>query len=392
MVKDFFWWLFKENIVINLIYREFFTLFFSKKQAQYNLEQDDVISKEYIIEHYKNKQPRWAIKGYSSGTTNTPLTVYRSIPSIFLEEYIVKSYLKYIGVPLRPNIVILRGDNIKTTAQKFWIKMPFSQRLIMSSYHISEQTALAYFKALEQYKPHIIFAYPSSITLLAKYAQKLNWKPSWNLSGVLTSSENFSATNQKIVRTIFGQVYDHYGQAERVAVLQQCKQGNYHVRNDYSYVEFLVDEHGTKIVGTNLHNKSMPLKRYDTHDYIEGLNSEGSCICGNKSDYVKRILGRDDDYIILNDGRQIGRLDTAFKGVNGLIECQLEQTRLTELIVRYVPTLNANTSNLQLTIKQNLTQKLGNDINILFEQVNEVPRTKAGKFKSVIRSKAVSNA
>ena len=38
------------------------------------------------------------------------------------------------------------------------------------------------------------------------------------------------------------------------------------------------------------------------------------------SPFVKRILGRDDDYIVLRDGHQIGRLDVVFKGIEDLVE------------------------------------------------------------------------
>ena len=85
---------------------------------------------------------------------------------------------------------------------------------------------------------------------------------------------------------MFGNVFDHYGQAEWVAVLQQCKRGIYHVREDYSLVEFIPDEYGIKIIETNYHNTAMPLKRYDMHDYVEGINQGGLCFCGN----VVRLL------------------------------------------------------------------------------------------------------
>ena len=389
MLKDFLWWLLKENLVINYIYVNILPKMFTVPNKPIVLT-CPIQDKDSLLNKKRKSSYLFSIKGFTSGTTNKPMTVYRSFKSVLLEEYIIKSYLKTIGLPLKPKIAVFRGDNVEASNNVYWKKMPFTNRLILSSYHLSESTASSYLKKLEEYRPNIIMAYPSSITLLAKYAKKLNWQPNWELKGVFTSSETFSLDNQEIVRSVFGDVFDHYGQAERVAALQQCIKGNYHVREDYSFVEFFTDEHGTKIIGTNFHNKAMPLERYDTHDYVEGLNQEGFCLCGNTTPFVKRILGRDDDYLVLADGRQVGRLDVVFKGIEGLVECQLEQTLISNLVVRYVPELTSDINKLEHSIEENLRKRLGNGININFERVLEVPRTKAGKFRSVIRSKEIN--
>jgi len=350
-----------------------------------------LMSKEDIL---RRKKPFLAVKGYTSGTTNKPLTVYRSIKSILLEEYVIKSYWKKISIPLRPRIVVLRGDHVCDASNNqgpFWKKMPFSGRLMMSSFHISEVTFNSYLAAIEEYKPHVIMAYPSSILMLAKYAKKINWQPDWNLKAVFTSSELFKKDDLEIVSSVFGKVCDHYGQGERVAALQQCLTGNYHVRQDYSFVEFIEDKNGTKIVGSNFHNKAMPLIRYDTGDYVEGYHYETCCDCGDTSPYVRKIIGRDEDFILLPDGRQIRLLNVAFKGVIGLVECQLEQPSLNQLIVRYVPEYHFDIKPLEKTIESNLRKLLGDTLDFSFEKIDKIPRTKAGKFRSVIRDRTLDN-
>ena len=396
MIKDFIWWLTKENIVVNIIYRNYIYLLFPKKE-DFKLEGVALTSKDELVSNNTKSLKRnlLSIKGYTSGTTNKPMTVYRSLKSILLEEYIIKSLLKQVGVSVRPRIAIIRGDKINHATKNsgpFWKEMKFTKRLILSSYHISESNAQAYFDELTRYKPEVIFAYPSSITLLAKYALKLDWKPNWEVKAVITSSETFKLQDQVLAKKVFCNIFDHYGQAERVAVLQQCIHGNYHVRDDYSKVEFIADEHGLSIIGSNYHNKAMPLKRYNTKDYVIGLHQDASCLCGNRADYVEQVLGRDDDFVILSDGRQIGRLDVVFKEVKGLVECQVEQVSLTEIIIRLVPTLDCNIDTLKQTLHDNLEERLGVGFNFNYQIVNEVPRTKAGKFRSVIRNKELKVA
>ena len=396
LFKDFLWWLLKENSLVNFLYRELLVFLFPVNKQPVAVDAP-IIDKSTVLSAGKPRNAGIfpAIKGYSSGTTNQPLTVYRSFKSVLLEEYIIKSFYKKIHVPLRPRIAVIRGDRLKPGKGQhgeYWQKQFFSKRLLMSSYHISQSTFRDYLSALQSYRPDVIMAYPSSISLLAKFAKNIGWRADWKLAAVFTSSESFSRETQQLVREVFGNVFDHYGQAERVAALQQCLQGNYHVRQDYSRVEFIEDEHGIKIVGSNLHNKAMPLLRYDTHDYVKGLNSDKPCSCGNSAPYVEQILGRDDDYIILPDGSHIGRLDVAFKGISGLIECQLEQQALDSIIVRIVPEKSQDIQVLKDSITQNLQHYLGQELKLVFEVLAEIPRTRAGKFQSVIRSKDIPSA
>lgn len=386
IVKDFLWWLIKENRLVNAAYLSWGKRAFPKIN-HLGFPKDTPTTEKDDYFHAKPKSFP-AIKGYTSGTTNKPLTVYRSIKSILLEEYMIKSVLKQYNVPLRPRIAVLRGDHISDSdnTDKFSMKLPFTGRLILSSFHLGPETVDAYFAKLEQHKPDLIMAYPSSISLLAQLAEQRQWRPNWPISCVLTSSETFKQDKQALVRKIFGNVCDHYGQAERIAALQTCKEGKYHVREDYSLVEFIQDEYGFKIVGSNVYNKAMPMVRYDTGDYVSGIELSKPCACGLTSPYVEEILGRDDDYIILEDGRQIGRMDVAFKGIDDLVEAQLEQATLNKVIVRYVAYPNVEHKTLTQVIENSLRERLGSSIQYDFIALTELPRTQRGKFKSVIRN------
>lgn len=385
LIKDFFWWLLKDNWLVNLAYLKLGNKLLSPLKIPKDLKNLPLTTKE----DYLNATPqcRPFITGYSSGTTNQPLRVFRSLTSFLLEEYVLKSALHRSDIPLVPRIAVLRGDHVSDADNQsdFFVKLPFTRRLLLSSYHLGPKTAVQYFRKLEQHKPDVIKAYPSSIFLLAQLAEKLNWKPNWPIGCVFTSSETFSKDKQQLVRKIFGPVCDHYGQAERVAALQTCPEQNYHVREDYALVEFIQDEYGIKIVGTNHYNKAMPMFRYDTGDYVEGLHQSVCCPCGDPSVYVEEILGRDDDYVLLPDGRQIGRLDVAFKDIKGLIECQLEQSTLEHLIIRYVPYPDVNQEHLIQSLTDSLRERLGHSIEFEFVALDQLPRTERGKFKSVVR-------
>jgi phenylacetate-CoA ligase len=128
------------------------------------------------------------------------------------------------------------------------------------------------------------------------------------------------------------------------------------------------------------------MSRYDTGDYVEGLETESVCECGNPSPYVKQVLGRDDDYVILPDGRQIGRLDVAFKGIDGLLEAQIEQSAPDRIIIRYIGNEGCDHPVLTNKLENSLKERLGSSLSYEFTPVKDLPRTRRGKFKSVIRS------
>lgn len=385
-VKDFLWLLLKDNRWINWFYVNCLAMLFKARTIR--SAADAAITTKKSLLNNSIAKPLFAVTGYTSGTTNQPMTVYRSVKSIVLEEYMFKTFLARHHVPTNAKIAVLRGDMIKRAHENqppFWKKMPFTGRIFFSSFHLSAANVAAYLAQLEIEQPDMIMAYPSSITFLAKQAKLLGWNPNWKFYGVFTSSETFSPEHQQICREVFGKVYDHYGQAERVAALQQCEFGHYHVRDDYSWVEFVEDEFGTRIVGSNYHNSAMKLVRYDTGDYVEGLNTNGDCRCGDKSRYVLRILGRDDDYVVLADGRHVGRLDVAFKGISGLLECQLIQRNVELLDVHYVALPNTDSAQLEQQLISALRERLGSEITLKFVSQQSIPRTKAGKFRSVIR-------
>jgi len=389
IIRDFLWWLIRENRLVNWSYQHLASRLFPIQPIPASLSELPLTTKSDYLEA---KSAIWlSVEGFSSGTTNKPFKVHRSLKSILLEEYTIKSAFARYKVPLRPKIAVIRGDQpvrATETDGPFWMTLPFTGRLMMSSYHIGPKTSKQYFDKLSEFKPDAILAYPSSIALLAKLAKQQNWKADWPLRCILTSSETFKPDKQALVSEIFGNVIcDHYGLAERVAVLQSCPQGHYHVREDYGWVEFVNDEHGLKIVGTNIHNKAMPMPRYDTVDYVQGLNTQGNCPCGNPSPYVEQILGRDDDYVILPDGRQIGRMNLAFVGINGLVEAQIEQLEYDHIVVRFVAFPDVDMETLKSDITYNVRGRVGTEPALELVPMAALPRTSRGKFQSVVRSK-----
>lgn len=366
--------------------------YYKKGDLSLDINQFKLLTKEEIRQYKQQFRPVGlrkfiCLKGYTSGTTNQPLVLYRDFYSIMLERSMLLRHLHQVRQEKPKKIVAIRGHDLfpaRRNHSPYWVYNNMEGRLYLSSFHLSQKTAELYLDELSRFKPEFIFCYPSSIVFLAKAAQDLNYKVDWPLKAVVSSSETFRKVDRALVEKVFGLILDRYGQAERVALLEQCVKGNYHVRRDYSYVEFVKQGDKYEIVGTAFNNKAMPLIRYRTGDYVDKLPKVG-CSCGSSLPYVEEIAGRDDDLLYLPDGRVVGRMDVALKKMKGLLEAQIVQDKKGEVRVSYVPLASCkNVELLEKNLNQHLRRRLGNKLTIKYQRVNGIKRRARGKFRSVI--------
>ena len=401
--RDLGWLILKDNPIINLwvkycvnfdkLDRKKLDAFmrFASKNIFYS-NKPEFISKEDIRSGYDDLTKSYnypCSTGFTSGTTNTPLKLKRSLKSIIYDEACLKKHWYEQGAPLMPRIAILRGDVIE---QKhidnsiYWKESKLTRRLSMSSFHLSANTVQCYLEMLERFKPDIILAYPSSIAAFSRLVDLLDWKPSWDMTGVFTSGEHANPADRAITERVFSKVFDHYGAAERVARLQQCIYGNYHIKSGYSKVEFEEVDVKYEIVGTSYHNRAMPLVNYRTGDFINELPCDGQCKCGLSSSYVKSIEGRETGVIVSPSGRSFpfAGLSLIVWQVVGLSEAQYVQKSADEILIRYSTLSGCSSSELEEDFRKSVIHNLGNEFKISFEYMSEIPRNKSGKLNSVV--------
>lgn len=249
----------------------------------------------------------------TSGTSGTPLAITQSLSCVIREEAFVYRQLRWIGYHHGQRRAWLRGDIVCAARPRqpvYWCRDWAGNVLLMSSYHLADATIGRYIDALERFDPVVLHAYPSSVAALAAWLNGQGRRYCGAaLRGVMTSSETLDHTVRAQVQQAFGvPVFDWYGQAERVAAIGTCEHGRYHLLSDYSLAEVLDD---SEIVGTSLNNQAMPLARYRTGDTV--VPGAAACACGRVFPVVERVDGRQEQVIVLPDGRRIGRLDRVFQ-------------------------------------------------------------------------------
>ena len=343
----------------------------------------------FISSYYKNKQLKFI---HTSGTTGTPLKVVATKTSIQNNFAFFSRFLTWAGVSdIQPSATFAGRIIIpsKQNTPPFWRRNISMNNTLYSSYHISESSIPAYIKELERTNVAYIDSYPSSIFSIAQYINKYSIDHNIRPKAIITSSETLHQNQRHAIETAFEcKVYDQYGSAEMAAFICQCEEGSYHINPEYGIVEVLdknnkPTDYGVpgRLVCTGFLNYGMPLIRYDTGDTV--VLSDRKCDCGRCFPIVESIVGRTDDLIVTPSGRTIGRLDPVFKGLSSIRETQIVQEKYNKITVNLVKEAGFSSETAE-TLRNELIRRIGDDVEISINFVDHIPRTKSGKFRSVI--------
>lgn len=331
----------------------------------------------------------------TSGTTGTPLKLYlsRAMNHHWYALFEAR-WRRWYGLSRYENWAIVGGQPVVPTHTKrppYWIWNSALNQLYLSANHISAQNAEAYLDALQCYEITHIVAYTSSITYLAQQLQArgANAKLS-KLKAIVTNAEPVFEWQRSILEPVFGcPVYETYGMGEMVTAASADNKGRLRLWPEPGYLEVLDDDNdervgvGTigRLVATSLMNECMPLIRYQIGDR-SGLSSEEI----HESDPIQHpillpIQGRSSDMLITEDGRRVFWLNPIFYELP-VVEAQIQQDRIGEVIIRYVPATWFEDKTLG-EIEKRLIGKMGN-VTVNFEKMEKIPRGASGKFRPVI--------
>ena len=352
-------------------------------------ERIPAISKAVVRDNYsqfKARRAAWPVfKAHTSGSTGSPAVFLRDIQSISAEQAVSERYWGWSGWRPGRKRATLRGDVIVPVAQTqppFWKIDSFSNELLLSGYHLSDANLALYAGEIKKFGAEDLYAYPSTAHLLADFC--IRRETTLSFTAVYTSSEQlFDHQKETIEKAFTCRVFDWYGQAERVAGIGHCAHQNYHVMEDYSFVEFLpASDELHEVVGTSFHNRIMPLIRYRTGDLVE-LEADDSCACGLAFRRVKRISGRETACLRTPDGRFVSILNHIPRGVRHLREIQFVQDSLETIRLKVVTDETFSAADQALLLK-NAREHISHDIHFKVERVSHIERSRTGKFIPVV--------
>lgn len=335
-----------------------------------------------------HKRP-WTISGKTSGTTGTPLEIFRSFDSVVWENAFIHRHWHWSGFRKGMRRAMLRGDQVTSldqTEPPFWYVNKFDNQLLLSTRHLSLKTGPQFAHRLRSYAPHLLQAYPSAAFLLAQSLEAVG--ESLNIPFVYTGSEMLYPHQRELIEARLGHVVDFYGMAERVAFASECEHGNMHVNSDYSFVE-IVDDDGMPtngeghVVGTTYHNHLMPLVRYRLSDRTRWKS--GICPCGRNFPMIEQIQGKFEDMLYGSHQNPISPsiVTFAFKGVENIVLSQVAQVAAGEWEIRIVPGVHYCKHDGERIIA-NVLSMVDRNLKVRIALVAEIPRTDAGKYRWIV--------
>jgi phenylacetate-CoA ligase len=345
----------------------------------------------FLADGYNRRQ---LIPNETSGTSGIPMTLWVT-PTALRTWYALfeTRWRRWYGLSRHDRWGILGGQLVTPYAQTrppFWVWNAGMNQLYLSSFHISSQFASAYVQAIRKHRLVYLLGWASSLYEIARFAieQRLEIP---TLKAVLSNAEPLYPYQRDTIRLAFKcPVIDTYGQAENVCAASECAEGNLHLWPEVGRTEILSDESDQpvstgqigRLVATGLLNQAMPLIRYDFGDRASYSRQQSICSCKRTLPALGSIDGRIEDIIVTRDGRRLEGPANVFQESWPIWGAQIIQETLDRIRVCIVPAPRFD-KNCEKLLISGLHDRVG-DMEIVIEQVTEIPRSKSGKRKVIV--------
>jgi phenylacetate-CoA ligase len=300
-------------------------------------------------------------------------------------EHGVSLQARFYGIPLT-------GINFYKNKIKDW----FASRERFPVFDLSNKRLDEFIKRFATTQFVYINGYTSALVYFAQYCIENNIVLNQvcpSLEVCFPTSEMCTDIDKRTIEKGFGvRVAVEYGCAEMDIIAFEDKEGDWLISNENIYVEIVDDDDNKlpdgqegRIVLTSLHNKAIPLYRYDIGDIgiIDPVRK-------GKYQLLKKLTGRTNEFAILPSGRKVPAL-TFYYITKTLIQ---EQYRIKEFVIKQISTTRflfqyvsdrELSDEAKLAINNAMATYLETGLESAFEKVSTIQRGKTGKLKQFIR-------
>jgi len=292
-----------------------------------------------------------------------------------------------------PEIVVW-GSPIELTAQDRMrqIRDRLMRTELLSAFEMSESRLDDFITSICKKRPTMLFGYPSSLSLIARHAEKRGI--AMNDLGIkvafVTSERLYDHQRDDISRVFACPVANGYGGRDAGFIAHQCPQGGMHITAEDIIIE-IVDKdgsplpHGTagEVVVTHLATGDYPFIRYRTGDVA--VMSDKRCACGRGLPLLEEIQGRTTDFVVAADGTIVHGLAVIYpiRDIPGIAAFKVIQHTKEQMTVQIVPGEVCG-SEVEATITAGIKARLGQMVNVTVERVADIPRENSGKFRYIV--------
>lgn len=374
---------------------------FNPSQLRYfdDLEKIPYLTKNIIQEHIDElvstaipkKELRYSTTG---GSTGIPMGMYETPFVAIKEDAYIAHMWQRMGYSFHAKLAVLRGTYTGEKGLFYQHRERGREVLLLSSYHMTEETLPQYIAVLRKFKPEFMHVYASAIFILCDYMKQNHIEPFPSLKAVLVGSENVYPHQRALVEEVLHcRLFSHYGHSERACLAGECeKSTDYHIFWQYGYTELLnangqpVSKEGEpgEIVATTFDHFGMPLIRYKTMDIAE--NTLRTCECGRNYKLISRVKGRLQEVLVTKSGRYISMaaINMHSDVFDHVAQFQFYQDNPDFCIFNVIRKADYTQADEQ-NIYHELKKKLGEELDLQIRYVEEIPRTPSGKYRFLIQ-------
>ena len=301
--------------------------------------------------------------------------------SWFNLSFNISKQARFYGIPLD-----------KKGCYKERFKDVLSKRFRFSVFDLSDSAFKKHLDTFQSTEFDYINGYTSPIVQFAKFLERENIilkSVCPTLKICVVTSEMLFEADKKLMEIQFGvPVINEYGASELDLIAFENPKNKWLVNSETLFVEILdnnnkqvaLGEKG-RIVITSLYNKAHPFIRYDIGDI--GILSKESTI---QKPILKKLIGRTNDIAILPSGKKAAGLTfyyitkSIIEDGGNVKEFIIEQSTKQKFKISYVSRkeLSENKTN---TIKTEMGNYLEKGLDIQFERLSQLQRSKSGKLK-----------
>lgn len=350
------------------------------------------LTREALREQFDRLRSSAPLRGVqrmsTGGSTGSPVAILVDAERSALSDAIRLRTHRWFGADMGVKEVVLWGSPIEITRQDYLrlVRDRLLNSFLLSAFNLGPAKLEEYSDFILRYEPAKMYGYASALYLLASYIQQNKKAVPKSLKVVFATAEPlFDFQRDTIEQTFDAKVSTEYGARDAGLMALECPQGGFHVPVEGMIVEIVgADSSGMgEVVVTNLFSRAMPIVRYRTGDMAQ-LSGQ-SCSCGRGLPLLKKVEGRQTDFIVTPDKRVIHALAVIYvlRDCPEIEKFQVVQESLQQLVASVV-SRRGLTADQKAKLLSGLHKAVGPGVNIDLVTVPEIPTSASGKFRYVI--------
>lgn len=336
-----------------------------------------------------------ALKRYNTGgSSGEPLVFFMGKDRVSHDVAAKWRATRWFDVDIGDRELVVWGSPVELGAQDRvrLLRDRLLRTELLPAFDMSPASLDRYVARIRQFRPAMLFGYPSSLSMIAAHAERGGQVMSdLGIKVAFVTSERLFDHQRAQISRVFGcPVANGYGGRDAGFLAHQCPSGGMHISAEDIVIEICDDdgrplppgERG-EIVVTHMATGDFPFIRYRTGDI--GALDDRACGCGRGLPLLREVEGRTTDFVYAADGTPMHALALIYvlRDLPGIAQFKVVQESLQRVSVSVVPDA-AYGEAVAERVRGGLRQRLGAGVDVVVEVVDVIPPERSGKFRYVV--------